>query len=183
MVTTWSSSMAIWWLVWPPCARFQPLTCLCVPATLGCIWQNPRSPITLLLVTALQVKLDSVMSVHWLPDPISISACSCLYFPHYPQRTDYFSVVYRSHFFSWWDRVYHRLNKWKGTLIISVQMLGINTKRDFYYPISNKMYLIHKENPQKLYINYICIYIKLVRDLKHPILETTSICCVFQGSI
>lgn len=94
-MTTWSSAMAIWSLAWPLCARFQPLTSLCVPATLGCIWQNLRSPITLLLVTELQVKLDSVMSVHWLPDPTHI--CLFLFIlSTLPQRSDCFSVVYSS---------------------------------------------------------------------------------------
>lgn len=129
-MTTWSSAMAIWSLAWPLCARFQPLTSLCVPATLGCIWQNLRSPITLLLVTELQVKLDSVMSVHWLPDPTHI--CLFLFiFSTLPQRSDCFSVVYSSQFcfvfFIDWSCISQtKINKLSRTLIISGQMLVMN---------------------------------------------------------
>lgn len=129
-MTTWSSAMAIWSLAWPLCARFQPLTSLCVPATLGCIWQNLRSPITLLLVTELQVKLDSVMSVHWLPDPTHI--CLFLFiFSTLPQRSDCFSVVYSSQFcfvfFIDWSCISQtKINKLSRTLIFSGQMLVMN---------------------------------------------------------
>lgn len=140
MVTTWSSAMAIWSLAWPLCARFQPLTSLCVPATLGCIWQNLRSPITLLLVTELQVKLDSVMSVHWLPDPTHI--CLFLFiFSTLPQRSDCFSVVYSSQFcFVFFIDCscisQTKIAKLSRTLIISGQMLVTNDNRYDQLPVN-----------------------------------------------
>lgn len=108
---------------------------------------------------------------------LPISACSCLYFPHYPDGYTV-SLLFTAHISFHWEIVYFAdQNKRGGSLIIfgPIPCSLWMTKHDFDYPIrENRLSLMLKEILKKFYcfsniIFIVCwnclIKIKWSRDL------------------